>query len=150
MSRFPQVLISGYDSDPDTADTLRLEAAHDVIYQRPVDVRRNIWWINAQRPLAERIVTEHGIASSRWRDYLFQRYADIIISYAVQERWSEEVDPNPDVVNQWIVETLGVIHDSAARDLDVFLFGREVADVDAAVIEDGEDSGESVIADTPG
>jgi len=136
VSRYPQILISGYDADPDSEETLRLEAAHDVIYQRPVDVKRNVWWINAQRPLAERIVNEHGIASARWRDYLFQRYADIIISYAIVERWKEEPDPNPDVVNQWISESLGLIHDSAARDLDTFLFGREVAEVSLELHDD--------------
>lgn len=132
VSRFPLVLVSGYDSDPDSGHTIRLDPAQDVIYQRPVDVKRNVWWINAQRPLAERIITEHGITSARWRDYLFQRYADIIVTYALHERWMDEPDPNPDLVNQWIAEVIGRIHDSAARDLSDFLFGKEaVADAES-------------------
>jgi hypothetical protein len=121
--------VSGYEVDPDEGLPIRLDPAQDVVYQRPSDVRRNIWWINAQRPLAERVLREDGISSARWRDYLFQRYSDIIVTYAIQERWREESEPTPDIVSQWITEVIGKIHDSAARDLESFLFGKEVESV---------------------
>jgi hypothetical protein len=128
VARFPQVLVSGYEDDPENpGSTLNLDPAQDVIYQRPSDARNNVWWINAQRPLAKKIIQEHGPTSARWRDYHFQRFADVIITYALHEKWREEPDPNPDVVNQWITETMGIIQDSAAKDLDEFLFGKEVA-----------------------
>jgi hypothetical protein len=123
--RFPLVLISGVDPDPDTGATIVLDPAQDVVYQRYVDVQRNVWWINAQRPLAQRIRQEYGPDSPRWRDYLFQRYVDIIVTYALHERWRDEPDPNPDLVGQWVSETVGRIHDSAARELEAFLFAKE-------------------------
>lgn len=127
VSRFPQILVSGYEEDPENpGSTLHLDPAQDVVYQRPSDAKNNVWWINAQRPLAQKIIQEHGPTSARWRDYHFQRFADVIITYAIHEKWREESDPNPDVVNQWITETMGIIQDSAAKDLEEFLFGKEV------------------------
>jgi hypothetical protein len=125
--RFPLVLISGADPDPDTGLTITLDPAQHVVYQRPTDVQRNVWWINAQRPLAQRLRQEYGINSPRWRDYLFQRYVDIIFTYALHERWKDEADPNPDLVSQWLSETVGQVHDSAARDLEAFLFAKEAS-----------------------
>lgn len=137
VSRFPLVLVSGYEADPDEGTSIRLDPAQDVIYQRPADVRRNIWWINAQRPLAERVLREDGISSARWRDYLFQRYSDIIVTYTIQERWREESEPTPDIISQWITEVIGKIHDSAARELESFLFGKEV---ESAALDDSSEA----------
>jgi uncharacterized membrane protein YgcG len=120
--RFPLVLVSGVDPDPATGQTIVLDPRQDIIYQRPEDVLNNIWWINAQRPLAQKIRQEERDTSPRWRDYMFQRYIDIILNYTITERWKQE-EPSPDAVQQWIQETLKKAHDSAANELTDFPFG---------------------------
>src|SRR5207302_950665 len=79
--RFPQVLVSGQDHDP--LDPLAAEAfycdpRHPAVYQRTKDVEAGVYWINTSRPLAEKILSEYKADSTRWREYLFQRYVDII------------------------------------------------------------------------
>ena len=128
IARFPLVLVSGFEPDPDTGSTITLDPAQSVIYQRKPDVERNIWWINAQRPLAAKIIHEYGVRSPRWRDYHFQRYADVIVNYYLTEQWGQESSHNPDLVAQWITDCIGKIHDSAAKELSTFLFGKAIDD----------------------
>jgi len=120
--KFPLVLISGQDNDPETDEPVMLDPRQEVIYQRPGDTAKNIWWINGQRPLADRLLAG-GPTSERWRDYLLQRYIDIIQTYVLGQRWKEAVDASPDDVTQWMLETIGRIQDSATRDLEDFMFG---------------------------
>lgn len=120
--KFPLVLISGQDPDPDTGEHVLLDPRQEVVYQRPGDTVKNIWWINGQRPLADRLLAG-GPTSERWRDYLLQRYIDIIQTYVLSQRWKEAVEINPDDVTQWMLETIGRIQDSATRDLEDFMFG---------------------------
>jgi hypothetical protein len=64
-----------------------------------------------------------GPNSERFRDYLLQRYIDIIQTYVLSKKWAEGREINPDVVTSWMLETIGKLHDSAARDLEDFMFG---------------------------
>jgi hypothetical protein len=86
-------------------------------------VARNIWWINHQRPLAERLMAG-GPTSERYRDYLLQRYVDILQTYIVGQRWKETMEPQIENVTDWMLESVGRIHDAAWRDLDEYLFGK--------------------------
>lgn len=121
--KYPLVLISGVDQDPDDGKIFTLDPRHPVVYQRPEDVARNLWWINHQRPLAERLMAG-GPTSERYRDYLLQRYVDILQTYLVSQRWKETVTADIDNVTDWMIESVGRIHDAAGRDLEDFLFGK--------------------------
>lgn len=121
--KYPLVLVSGVDPDPDTNAIFKLDPRHPVVYQRPEDVARNLWWINHQRPLAERLMAG-GPTSERYRDYLLQRYVDILQTYLVSQRWKETVTADIENVTDWMIESVGRIHDAAGRDLDDFLFGK--------------------------
>ena len=86
--RFPQVLISGQDNDPlDPLATVPFECdpRHPAVYQRPKDFEAGVYWINTSRPLAGKILTEYSADSPRWREYLFQRYVDIIVKEAIYQ-----------------------------------------------------------------
>ena len=120
--KFPTVLISGYDSDPIAGDIFSLDPRQDIIYQRPEDVDNHIWWINAQKPFAKKILSEEGPQSSRWKEYLFQRYINIIINYMIEERWKIEPNADPTTIQQWIFETLNEIYHSAYQELENYLF----------------------------
>ncbi|MGO9150089.1 MAG: hypothetical protein ACLP1E_00335 [Acidimicrobiales bacterium] len=117
VPRFPEIRISGYDPDPDTGEVFILHPRQPVVYQRTHDVAANLWWINAQRPLADRILQDDGAKSARWRDYVFGRFVEVIQAYDVRANWDGTTD-----ISEYLWELLGVIQDSAAVDLSDVLF----------------------------
>jgi hypothetical protein len=117
VPRFPEIRISGYDPDPDTGEVFSLHPRQPVVYQRTHDVDANLWWINAQRPLAERIIQEDSAKSARWRDYVFSRFVEVIQAYDVRSNWDGTTD-----ISEYLWELLGTIQDSAAIDLSDVLF----------------------------
>ena len=123
--RFPQVLISGQDHDP--LDPLATEPfycdpRHPAVYQRTKDVEAGVYWINTSRRLAEKILTEYKADSTRWREYLFQRYVDIIVKEAVYQMGKLETSLTADTITAKIDEVITSVHDQAAQDLNNFLF----------------------------
>lgn len=122
--RFPQVLISGYDADPldPIGGTFDCDPRHPVIHQRAGDVAAGIYWINTSRPLAEKIIGEYTPNSTRWREYLFQRYIDIILREAIFQLEKTETSLTADSVSQKIDDVTSRIHDGTAADLNDFLF----------------------------
>ena len=126
--RFPRVLISGQDTDPlDPLSTqpFYCDKRHPAVYQRTKDVSEGIYWINTSRPLAEKIIQTYTSDSARWRDYLFQRYVDIIIKEAIYQLVKIETSPSADDVNRCIDDITTRIHDEAAKDLNSFLFDED-------------------------
>src|SRR6266480_1194902 len=60
------------------SEPFHCDPRHPAVYQRTKDVQAGVYWINTSRPLAEKILTDYKADSTRWREYLFQRYVDII------------------------------------------------------------------------
>jgi hypothetical protein len=117
-ARFPEIRVSGYDTDDDGSE-VRLHPRQPVVHQRVQDEAANLWWINAQRPLADRIITEYGVESPRWRDYLFNRFVEVIQTYFLTEKYDPS-DPEPLSDQMW--HLIGAVHDSAADKLSGLLF----------------------------
>ena len=44
---------------------------HSPVYQRDIDVKAGIYWINTSRPLADKLREKEGANSARWREYSF-------------------------------------------------------------------------------
>jgi hypothetical protein len=123
--RFPSVLISGIDPDPLnplSTEPFHCDTRHPAIYRRTKDVLAGIYWINTSRPLAEKIIKVYTSDSPRWREYLFQRYVDIIIKEAIYKLGEEKTGLRPEDIDAKIDEITTRIHDQAAKDLDAFLF----------------------------
>ena len=123
--RFPQVLISGQHSDP--LDPLSTEPFYcdqrqPTVYQRPKDVEAGIYWINTARPLAEKILNEYTADSARWREYLFQRYIEIILKEAIFQLGRIKPSITSDDVVFCMDDITKRVHDQAAQDLNAFLF----------------------------
>lgn len=129
--RTPTVLLSGYDSDPldSLAPHLELSPRQPAVYQRPRDVDEGIYWINTSRPLAQRIIDQFGPESTRWRDYMFQRYEEIILKESIHtlER-SEGGELTADRLQGHIDSLYTTLHDQAYADLESFLFDRKLSD----------------------
>jgi len=123
--RFPIVMISGIDADPlsPLATTpFNCDTRHPAVYRRTKDVEAGIYWINTSRPLAEKIIKSYTSDSPRWREYLFQRYIDIILKEAIYKLGEEKIDLRPEDIDAKIDDITTRIHDQAAIDLESFLF----------------------------
>jgi len=123
--RFPQVLISGQHCDP--LDPLSTEPFYcdprqPTVYQRPKDVDAGVYWINTARPLAEKILSEYTADSPRWREYLFQRYTEIILKEAIFQLGRVKTSITADDVVFCMDDITKRVHDQAAQDLNAFLF----------------------------
>lgn len=123
--RFPQVLVSGKDTDPLdplATEPFRCDPRQPAIYQRTKDVEAGIYWINTSRQLADKILRTYEADSTRWREYMFQRYIDIMIREGIFELEKRETSLSADDVSRKIDDLTTRIHDQAAADLNDFLF----------------------------
>jgi hypothetical protein len=126
--RAPQVLLSSQDSDPldPLAGPVDCDARHPAVYQRHQDVDEGIYWINTSRPLAQRILVDLGSPSTRWRDYMFQRYVEIILKESIREMERKTGSLTADMIDTHIDELYTRIHDEAEADLAGFLFDEKL------------------------
>jgi hypothetical protein len=123
--RFPRVLLSDQDIDPlDPAPTepFHVDERQPPVYQRDVDLEQGIYWINTARPLANKLLDQYGASHPRWREYLFQRYVDIILKQSVYELAKREPEFTDYRVDQLIDDVTSKVHDAAAQELEQFLF----------------------------
>lgn len=140
--RFPRVLLSSYDADPLNtlgSESLILDPGHPAVYQRFEDVKEGIYWINTSRPLAERIIGQYSVKSTRWREYLFQRYVDIIVKEAIYQKAKKEPILTAEGIDSLIDSVIQKVHDGAAVDLESFLF-EEVFGTGETISSDKESS----------
>ncbi len=134
-NRFPIVLLSGYDRDPlddEATGAFECDPRQPPIYQRFQDIEHGIYWINTSRPLAGKIIDRYTAQSPRWREYLFQRYIDIILKQTVYVKAKQDADFTPDKVDGLIDEVTSRVHDAAAGDLETFLFDETMKGVAAS------------------
>ena len=129
--RYPKVLLSGYDLDPlgiAQEGKVFLTTRDPLVYQRPQDISQGFYWIKTSSPMAEAILSREigGVESTRWRDFLFQRYVDIFVKEGLHEL--QKKDPEnfrADVIESRIMDDLiRKIHSAAAIDLNELLFGQ--------------------------
>lgn len=122
--RAPTVRLSGYDADPLDlmAPPLELSPRQPGVYQRPKDVPEGIYWINTSRPLAQRILESLGAESTRWRDYMFQRYVEIILKESLYTLERAEGDLRADRLQGHIDSLYTTVYDQAYEELESFLF----------------------------
>ncbi|KKU22515.1 MAG: hypothetical protein UX31_C0001G0033 [Candidatus Nomurabacteria bacterium GW2011_GWA1_46_11] len=127
--KHPQVLLSGHDPDPlgmTAGGSVILGERDPVVYQRPVDVREGIYWINTSSPLAGGIYESFGPDSLQWREFLFQRYIDIFVKELIYELHRKDPENfTPERVDNEIGELVKKIHTTAKSDLRQFLFNEK-------------------------
>jgi hypothetical protein len=115
---YPQVKVSEIEPDPETGEDVMFSRDDPPVLQRPVDVERNIWWINSAAPLARLYLNAargYGYNSREWRIYHLERYVDIMAQIALTHgpEQGEEL-----AVGDWILR-----------------WGEHVADIQAAAAE---------------
>jgi hypothetical protein len=136
--RFPRVLLSDQDVDPlDPAPSgpFHVDERQPPVYQRDVDLEQGIYWINTSRPLANKLLDHYGASHARWREYLFQRYVDIILKQSVYELAKHEPEFTDYRVDQLIDDVTSRVHDAAAQELEQFLFEDKLTGAAPSVAE---------------
>lgn len=122
-NKFPLVLLSNSDDDPlNPGNTVSCDIRHPLVYQRGIDVENNVYWINTQAPIAHKIREQYSTESPRWRDYMFQRYIDIILKQTVYELEKHGNQLTADGVANKFDEVTKRLYDSATKELEQFLF----------------------------
>ena len=111
-------------SDPFSSEEVPYELSerHPAIHQRPIDFENGIYWINTSKKIANMILEKKGPDSIRWREYLFQRYIDIIVKEAIFSLGKTDTDLTSDTVMSEIDRVTSEVLDLAAEDLQSFLF----------------------------
>ena len=109
--------------DPAPSGPFHVDPRQPPVYQRDIDLGQGIYWINTSRPLANKLLDQHAAAShARWREYLFQRYIDIILKQSVYELAKREAVLTDYRIDQLIDDVTSKVHDAAAAELEQFLF----------------------------
>jgi uncharacterized membrane protein YgcG len=130
--KFPLVLLSNFDPDPlhtETGKSVNCDPRHPPVYQREEDVSACIYWINTTAPFARKILDVYGAESSRWREYMFQRYIDIITKQAIYDAGRRTTMFTPSGVDQLLDDIGKRVYTDASESLYEFLF-RERFSVD--------------------
>jgi len=132
---YPRVLLSGIDRDPlDIAPggLVILTEKQPLIHQRVPDIKEGIYWINTAAPLAHAILEKYGSESTKWRDYLLQRYVDIFVKEAIFELQRREPDlfTAENIEGRIFNELMPKIYANINDELNDFLF-RENYDLSA-------------------
>ncbi|MBI3123584.1 MAG: ATP-binding protein [Ignavibacteriales bacterium] len=124
INTFPEVRISGMHPDPfsESNEPFDCDQRQPAIYQRPIDFKNGIYWINTSKHIANMILEKNGPDSIRWREYLFQRYIDIIVKEAIYFLGKTDADFTSDTVMNEIDRVTSEALDLAAVDLNSFLF----------------------------
>lgn len=93
---YPRILISEVMTDPETGEYVEFSRETPPVWQRPIDVERNIWWINSASPLARLYLNRelgYGYEAREWRMYHLERLIEIMakIRLGLDYRHGEEV-----------------------------------------------------------
>jgi hypothetical protein len=121
---FPRVLISEFQEDPDTGETVTLSRDDPPVHQRAQDPDRNIWWINAAAPLARLYLDVnkgYGFGSREWRIYHTERFIDVIVQIMLSTGPASEDELSP---GGWIArwgERASDVQLAATKGLSAFL-----------------------------
>ncbi len=90
--RYPKILLSEIDEDPDAEKPKMLDPDAGTVVQDIADRRRNIYWVNMRSPIADQFYREEGelsYHSPEFRVYLAERYAEVVFRVPLRlgEKW---------------------------------------------------------------
>ncbi len=84
---YPRILVSEIDPDPETGERVEFSREEPPVWQRPIDVDRNIWWINSASPLARMYLDRtkgYGYDTREWRIYHLERIIEVMVKIAIE------------------------------------------------------------------
>ncbi len=124
--RTPMVLLSGQEDPEFPGFPVTFSDRHFAVEQRQQDVKRGLYWINLEKPMAKKLIDKYGVDSPRWRNYLFQRYVDIFIKETIYRLAKKEGGTlTAEQVDYEIMRVASLVYDKATIDLEDFLLGEK-------------------------
>ncbi len=84
--------------------------------------------------MATKILDRHNADHPRWREYLFQRYVEIILKQSLYQLAKRDPEFSPDKVDGLIDDVTSRVHDAAAHDLEQFLFEERLTGIAAGAM----------------
>lgn len=89
---FPQLLLTGRDTDPDTGETRPGNPDEPSLWQAPVDYVNNIWWLNTESPEAAFFFAQRADDIRLWRAFHAQKVVEMVIQVHMQEEFTKMGD----------------------------------------------------------
>jgi len=121
----PRILLSNFNDDPlNPGKRMNCESTHPLVYQRKEDEQNNIYWINTVAPVARkiRVLEDDGHNSPRWKEYMFQRYVEIIRTQIIRGFLKDNMQVSANDINSKIDEISKEVHKAASNELDKHLY----------------------------
>lgn len=121
--RYPRVLLSEIDDDPDNGRPKRIDPEAGTVVQDVADRRRHIYWVNMRSPLAEPFYREReglGYRSPEFMMYFAERYAEVLFRNSLggsDNQWE------PSDIEELLRDRPTLYRQALARHLPEFLRG---------------------------
>jgi hypothetical protein len=79
-SRYPRILLSGYDSDPakENFETKELTDRHPPLHQDDIDRLYNVWWLNTSHPFADKAIKRGGPEGHAFKNHHLSMFRDMV------------------------------------------------------------------------
>ncbi|OGO25236.1 MAG: hypothetical protein A2W33_06440 [Chloroflexi bacterium RBG_16_52_11] len=82
---FPQLLMTGRDTDPATGETRMGDPDQPTLWQEVTDYQNNIWWLNLESPDAGFFFQRRSEDIRLWRGYHAQKTVEMVVQVHMKE-----------------------------------------------------------------
>jgi len=96
-SRFPQLLLTGRDPDPETGEIREGDPEQPALWQEVSDFRSNVWWMNLENPAAFFHFKHFNEHPELWRSFHAQKVVEMVQQVHMQMEYTQrDTDERPD------------------------------------------------------
>jgi len=85
---FPRLLLTSKDIDPATGETRPGDPDGPALWQEPVDVINNVWWLNLDNPEANFALSRRDEQIETWRIFHASRLAEMVAQVHMQKEFT--------------------------------------------------------------
>jgi hypothetical protein len=89
---FPRLLLTGKDIDPSTGETRPGDPDGPALWQDPVDVINNVWWLNLDNPEANFALSRRDEQPEIWRMFHASELAEMVAQVHMQADFTNRGD----------------------------------------------------------
>ena len=96
-SGFPQLLLTGRDSDPESGEIRDGDPEQPALWQEVSDYRNNVWWLNLENPAAFFHFNSLRDRPELWRSFHAQKVVEMVQQVHMQTEYTQrDADERPD------------------------------------------------------
>ena len=89
---FPRLLLTGKDIDPSTGETRPGDPDGPALWQDPIDVINNVWWLNLDNPEANFALSRRDEELETWRMFHASKLAEMVAQVHMQKEFTNRGD----------------------------------------------------------